>query len=90
MKSTSEVTKAWEKNRKTITVKAEIFDQAKAIARKAYQDDIGLIPAQNGELMGLIESLHLEIGEGTLEILETFTGEIRRLANKEFAETFVW
>ena len=91
MKS-SEVIKAWKKDRKTNTEKVtpQILDQAKAIGRKAYQNDTGLIPAQNSKLMDLIESLHLEIGGGALEIMTAFTDEIRRLTDEEFAKTFVW
>jgi len=86
----SEAIKMWRKNRKTTKISPQVLENAKAIGRKAYQNDEGLIPAQNAELMDLIESLHLEIGEGALEIMEAFTAEIRKLADEYFNKNFQW
>jgi len=71
-------------------VTPEILAEAKGIGRKAYENNEGLVPAQNAELMDLIARLNLEIGEGAVKIMKAFSDEIYWLADADFNKSFKW
>jgi len=71
-------------------VTPEILAKAKAIGQKAYQNKTRMVPAQNSELMELMRSLNLKVGEGALEIMTAFVNEITKLSDQDFYKNWKW